>query len=187
LPIERLPAIEIYTGVIERLGGSPYSLDVWDRLLAAGRRVFGHATDDQHGRIDRFLGWNSVQWPDDSQPTPEGIIAALAAGRFVASTGVRIASVGVSQDGSTISVDSDARRVRWIVSGGILAEVAEGGRGRLRLADIPSLERLAWSRFSTPAEARYVRVECVGDRGAIAWSQPFFIEPRPLAAGSRTS
>jgi len=48
----------------------------------------------------------------------------------------------------------------------------------LRLADIPLLDRLAWSRFATPGDARYVRLECVGDGGAMAWSQPFFIEPR---------
>ena len=182
LATESLPAIEIYTGVIERLRGNPYSLDVWDRLLTAGRRVFGHATDDQHASIDRFLGWNSVQWPIDREPTPEGIIATLAAGRFVASTGVAIASIGVAGDGTVISVESDARLIRWIVSGGVLAEVTQGGVGTLRLTDIPSLDRVAWSRFSTPGDARYVRVECVGDRGTMAWSQPFFIEPRRRAA-----
>jgi hypothetical protein len=178
LAIESLPAIEIYTGVIERLRGNPYSLDVWDRLLSAGRRVFGHATDDQHGNVDRFLGWNCVQWPSGSEPTPEGIIAALAAGRFVASTGVAISSIGIADDGAVISVESNALFIRWIVAGGILAEVTEGGSGSLSLTDIPSLDRVAWSRFSNPGDARYVRVECVGDRGTMAWSQPFFIEPR---------
>jgi hypothetical protein len=181
LTIETLPAIEIYTGVIERLHGNPFSLDVWDRLLSAGRRVFGHATDDQHGHIDRFLGWNCVQWPAASEPSADGIIAALAAGRFVASTGVAISSIGIGADGAVISVESNARLIRWIVSGGVLAEVTEGGSGRLLLADIPSLDRVAWSRFSTPGDARYVRVECVGDRGEMAWSQPFFIEPRRQA------
>jgi hypothetical protein len=181
LAIEKLPAIEIYTGVIERLRGSPYSLDVWDRLLTAGRRVFGHATDDQHGRVDHFLGWNNVQWPTESRPTAAGIVAALASGGFVASTGVKIAAIGVSEDGGSISVDSDARLIRWIISGGVLAEVTEGGRGSLRLADIPALDRVAWSRLGSPGDAGYLRLECVGDRGATAWSQPFFIEPRAPA------
>ena len=158
--------------MIERLHGNPYCLDVWDRLLAAGERVFGHATDDQHARVDRFLGWNMVQWPADAGATAQGIIAALAAGRFVASTGVTVTSIGTADDGKSIAVASDARLLRWIVSGGVLAEVTQGGSGAIRIDDIPSLERTAWSRFSNPG---------VGDGGATAWSQPFFIERRPSA------
>ena len=37
LAVEDLPAIEIYTGVIERLRGNPYRLGVWDRLLDRGK------------------------------------------------------------------------------------------------------------------------------------------------------
>ena len=56
LDLPSLGALEIYTGVIERLAGSPYALEVWDGLLTAGRRVYGHAVDDQHSVVDRFLG-----------------------------------------------------------------------------------------------------------------------------------
>jgi hypothetical protein len=183
LAVPGLAAIEIYTGVIERLCGNPYSLDVWDRLLGAGRRLFGHATDDQHAMVDRFLGWNLVQWPAGAAPTAAGIIAALAAGRFVASTGVAVAAIGTADGGRTISVSSDAGLLRWIVADGVLAEVTPGGTGSLRIDDIPSLARLAFAAPADPGAARYVRVECVGDRGKTAWSQPFFIERRIAVAG----
>ena len=119
-----------------------------------------------------------VQWPTGSELSAEGIVGALAAGRFVASTGVRIDSVGVSEDGKSISIMSNAERLRWIVAGGIVAAITEGGSGTLAVDDIPSLERVAWLGFPDPGAAIYVRIECVGNAGACAWSQPFVVERR---------
>jgi hypothetical protein len=180
LAVEGLAAIEIYTGVIERLGGEACCTDVWDRLLSAGKRVFGHATDDQHAAIDRFLGWNMVQWPAEQPLSTAGIIAALAEGRFVASTGVTVESIGLDEGGTTIRVRSDADRIRWIIGDGVLAEVTEGGSGELALDELLSCQRLAppWRKLDDVGKARYARVECVGFAGARAWSQPFFIERR---------
>ena len=170
-----IAAIEIYTGVIERLAGEAHSLDVWDRLLTARRRVFGHATDDQHGAIDRFLGWNLVQWPVGAMPDASGILAAMAAGRFVASTGVTVQRIGCSPDGQRISVELDARQIRWIIAGGVVAEVTPGGAGSLAIADLSGLKRIAWHPLANPGAAIYVRLELVGDAGTKAWSQPFFV------------
>ncbi len=175
LGIPDIAAIEIYTGVIERLAGEPHSLDVWDRLLSARMRVFGHATDDQHGAVDHFLGWNLVQWPDGTWPDAAGILAAMATGRFVASTGVTVSHIGCAPDGQSISVESEARLVRWIIAGGVVAEVTESGSGSLAIAQLTELERIAWNPLKDPGEAIYVRLELVGDAGAKAWSQPFFV------------
>jgi len=175
LAIDGLTAIEIYTGVVERMLGNAYSLDVWDRLLSAGKPVFGHATDDQHAPIDHFLGWNSVQWPKGIAPTAAGIIAALAAGRFVASTGVTVESIGVSEDAKTISIASNADHLRWILSGGVVAEVTSGGAGTLNIDELPRLKRRAFYHFGAPS-AEYVRIECLGRRDARAWTQPFLIQ-----------
>ena len=173
-----LGAIEIYTGVIERLPGSPYATDVWDVLLSAGRRVFGHATDDQHREVDRFLGWNCVQWPDGADPTADAVIDALRAGRFYASTGVQIHNIWL-EAGTGIRIDSDAEEIRWYVKGGMLADVQEGGGGRFDIAGMAALPRLQSPDhpIASPLDAVYVRAECVGGRGRRAWSQPFFIEP----------
>lgn len=175
LTVDGLAAIEIYTGVVERMLGSAYSLDVWDRLLSAGRLIFGHATDDQHAPIDRFLGWNLVQWPKDIAPTAAGIIAALAAGRFIASTGVTVDTVGVSEDGKTISISSNADELRWIISGGVVAQVTSGGTGTLSIDEFPRLKERAFYHFGEPS-SQYVRVECLRGTHARAWTQPFLIQ-----------
>ncbi len=178
LTLPSLGAIEIYTGVIERLAGSPYALEVWDGLLTAGGRVFGHAVDDQHSVMDRFLGWNSVQWPAGEPLSAEGVIGALSDGRFYASTGVTITKLGLTEDRQTIVVESDAEQILWRVRDGMLAEITDGGNGRLSLDALPRLPRLSsfWQHIDRPADAIYVRAELVGRKGSYAWTQPFFLE-----------
>lgn len=179
LQIRDVGAIEIYTGVIERLPGASHAVDVWDRLLSAGQRIWGHATDDQHDAVDRFLGWNMVQH-DPAQPiNSSNVITALREGRFVASTGQRIERIGVTQDGRAIEVESDAQELRWVTRDGIVAAVASGGTGRLAIEELLALPNIVatarWRDWSTPADLRYVRLECRGPAGRTAWSQPFFI------------
>lgn len=170
-------AIEIYTGTIERFEGDPSSVDVWDWMLTKGRVVYGHATDDQHSPVDRFLGWNCVQLGHDEKASAETIIEALRNGRFYASTGVTINNIGTSADGTAIIVESDADELKWIVKGGMVADVTTGGNGQLDIQDIVEKDRIAhpWKRFDDAKDVAYVRVEAIGRKGAKAWSQPFFI------------
>ena len=84
--------IEIFNGVSLRAAGEAWALDRWDMLLSQGRRVWGFANDDAHKPIDRGLSWNAVQC--DSRK-PAHIVRALRAGRFFASTGVHVKSIGV--------------------------------------------------------------------------------------------
>ena len=177
-------AIEIYTGVIERMAGDPYALDLWDSLLSSGRRVFGHATDDQHSVIDRFLGWNCVQWPDGAPVTASGIIEALANGRFYASTGVTVSEISLSQNGKEVRIRSDAKCIRWFVRDGRLAHVSESGEGALNVDDLDTAPRLnrPWRFFRSIEDMQYVRAELIGADGRRAWSQPFFIEPLDAAS-----
>ena len=147
--------IEIYNGVIGRLHGSPYATDKWDMLLAAGRRVWGFANDDSHAAEgDIGLGWNVAYVTD---PTPAGVINALAAGRFYASTGVTISDIAV--DGRRIRIEApDARRI---------VALTDVGR-RLAVSDDSDIE------IECPQGARYVRFECWGDGEQFAWTQPFW-------------
>ena len=178
--MEGLKGMEIYTGVIERLSGRPKATDRWDRLLSKGWRVFGHGTDDQHEPVDFFIAWNCVQWPEAAPMTPKGIVTALAEGRFYASTGVAIRQVGVSSDGQTITVESDADAVHWITRDGITALKVKGDASRVTMDDVrqwPVVRAPRWphTKPGDPASALYLRAECLGHGNAAAWTQPFWI------------
>ncbi len=146
--------LEIYNGTIGRLHGSPYATNKWDMLLAEGRTVWGFANDDSHTAAeDVGLGWNVASVSD---PTPEGVVAALAAGNFYGSTGVDIRDIHV--EGNRIRIEtSNARRI---------VALKNTGR-RFAVADATGIE------VEYPADATYVRFECWGDGEQFAWTQPF--------------
>jgi hypothetical protein len=148
--------LEIYNGVINRLDGSPYATDKWDRLLAEGRQVWGFANDDSHRAMgDTALGWNVAYV---KERTCAGVVEALRQGRFYASTGVVIRSIQV--EGARIRIETEnAHR---------LAAVRDTG-ARLAVRDDSLLE------IEVPERARYVRVECWGQGEQMAWTQPFVV------------
>jgi hypothetical protein len=147
--------MEIFNGTIGRLEGSPYATNKWDMLLGQRRRVWGFANDDSHlVSGDTGLGWNMVYARERSVT---GIVEALRAGRFYASTGVTITDIQV--DGRHIRVETrDAERIV------ALQQVA----CRIAVADSNVIE------VEVPAEATYVRFECWGRGERFAWTQPFF-------------
>lgn len=150
--------VEIFNGVIQRLEGSPYALDRWDRVLSTGRRIWGFAHDDAHLSGDIGQGWNRVA---ATEKTPEAILEALRAGRFYGSTGVTIDDIAVA--GTLIAIRArEAARI---------AAITQHGR------------RLAWADgeqlvvdVAAQGEA-YVRFECWGTGERFAWTQPFFLGP----------
>jgi hypothetical protein len=160
-PFEKLAAwqgyagIEIYNGTIGRLHGSPYATDKWDRLLAAGRRVWGFAHDDSHlAKEDVGLGWLMVA---ARERTVAEIMAALRQGAFYASTGVTIRSIRVQ--GRRVTVHApDAGRI---------VALREVGR---RIAQVDGTKLTV----TMPADATYLRFECYGRGEARAWTQPIF-------------
>lgn len=175
--LQGLRGMEIYTGVIERLPGSAQATDRWDRLLALGFRVFGHATDDQHVPEDRFIAWNCVQWPDDQTPTAQATVEALAGGRFYASTGVAMERLGVTDGGDRILIESDAEAIHWIGAGGIIVHKTAGGSARFAVDDLdacPFAPRRADGHVDLE-RLRYLRAECFGRGSARAWTQPFWL------------
>ena len=150
--------IEIYNGVINRLEGSPYATDKWDRILSTGRRIWGFANDDSHAANgDDALGWNVAYV---TERTPEAVLDALHDGRFYASTGVVI---------DNIQVDGDRIRVSTRNAGRLSAFMRNGVR--LKYADASDLEVLV------PPQAGYIRFECWGAGETSAWTQPFFVLP----------
>ena len=136
--------IEIYNGVVERLEGSALATDCWDRLLTAGRRVWGFAHDDFHRPEDLARGWIVVQ---ASGRGATEICDAIRHGRFYASTGVEIARIEV--DGPSLFVAAlNAGRIRFLGAGGRELAYADAPEARYRV---------------TGDEGGYVRAECHGD------------------------
>ncbi len=153
--------IEIYNGVIERLQGIPLATDRWDRLLSQGRQVWGFGTDDSHRPEDVARSWSVVQV---DERTPGAIVEALRTGRFYASTGVSIQTIQTGEN--TVSVTTaDAQRIRLISDYGVIQKTIDSSDAVFRLP-----EDLTYG-----SNATYVRIECYGQGGQMAWTQPFFL------------
>jgi hypothetical protein len=154
--------IEVYNGVIERLEGSALASDRWDRLLSSNRWLWGFANDDSHWTTDVGLAWNVVQ---AQSREPGAILDALHRGCFYASTGVVIDSVDLN--GLQLGVRTqNAQRIRFISNWGVIRETVNDNQAVWCVPDDPDLAR----------QITYVRVECYGAGGRMAWTQPIRIE-----------
>jgi hypothetical protein len=96
--------------------------------------------------------------PDDKNPS--AIVEALRAGRFYASTGVRIDDIRVEGNVITLRAPEATR----------IAAYSDHGRR-------PAYVDGAHMEFTVPdnADLTYVRFECFGCGDKRAWTQPFFI------------
>jgi hypothetical protein len=149
--------IEVFNGSIVEDPGSPVASDKWDRLLSAGRRAWGLATDDLHFEIQRGRGWCSVR---AAERTAEAVLEALRTGNFYASSGVTIASIGLrGAELRVVSPDAES-----------IAVIGKHG-ARLAWAEAPEL---VWD--ASGCAGPFFRVECLGRAGTMAWSQPFYVE-----------
>ncbi len=148
-------------------GGRPSVEALWDRLLAAGRRVFGVAADDAHH-------WRREWWGHCSPPgrawivvrapacTPAALLAAMAQGQFYASTEITLDVI--TRDGDLLVVEIAPERdfaytTRFIGRGGATLAVAHGLRARYR----------------PTGDEGYVRARVSSSNGGLAWTQPWFL------------
>jgi hypothetical protein len=138
---------------------------LWDRLLSAGRRVWGLATDDAH-RYHDFApiyanpgrGWVYVR---AEQCRPDLLLEALASGDFYASTGVKLADYTASSNAMDVAVEGpagDAASVELIGRDGEVLDAQTGSCAAFRL----------------PAARGYVRARITLADGSRAWLQPVF-------------
>ena len=127
----------------------------WDALLAAGRRLWGIATDDYHEPSHLGEGWVTI-WARERSPA--SVLEALRHGCFYASCGAEIERIEV--DGMRVRIGApEARRITAL------------GPGCQRLARESGGEL----EFQVPPDVAYVRFECQ-ERGARwAWTQPFWV------------
>ncbi len=152
--------MEIFNGVVLFLTGSEVATDKWDRVLSTGHRVWGFANDDSHDTPHRGLAWNMVQC---ATRNPDDIVAAMKAGRFYASTGVKVNEIRT--EGLTVTVKTENGQSFRV----------HGDNGR-------TLERFQGSEMTYTAvpdrkKCTYIRVECHGAGETQAWLQPMFVKP----------
>ncbi|GIV19205.1 MAG: phosphotransferase [Armatimonadota bacterium] len=156
LHLERYHGIEIYNNVIEYLEGSSYALDRWDRLLSAGKQVWGYANEDTHRTLQIGSAWNAVNVRERSK---EAVLEALKEGRFYASTGVVIEEITVEDSIYRVRTQN-ARELRLVTLQGQVIERVSGSQ----------------AVFSLSKARIYARVEALGEGQARAWTQPVFLE-----------
>ena len=162
--------LEIFNGhpLVNNLGGgdAPGMEDVWDRLLGAGRRVYGIAVDDAHYFKRPWdataprpgQGWVVVHAP---RLEPAALMASLEAGDFYASTGVELEDYRVGEGTVHVRVRpaGDTRyRSTLVDATGVVATVNG--------TDV---------RFSLSGRRGYARVTVTDSNGHRAWTQPVFL------------
>lgn len=141
--------------------------DIWDALLSAGRRVWGVAADDAHRIADpptppRDIG--GVAWirVGADERSADAILAAMAAGRFYASTGVELEdwSPGPNEYALRVAAkDERACAVHFIGQGGRLLATVTGHQAAYRPA----------------GDEGYIRARVEDTEGARCWTQPWFL------------
>ena len=144
----------------------------WDELLVAGRRMWGFAANDAF--VDahdygRFAPLGCV-YAASAARDKTAIVAALRAGRFYSSTGVRLAPrpLSIVQSGGLLTLTAEADQpVEWtaIVYG------RAGYRWRLDRLTLSPRRRAAWQ---IAPDFRYFRIQCrkPDDPWQRAWLQP---------------
>ena len=166
--------MEIYNGHPdsnnEGGGGLPSTYNIWDRLLSAGRQVWGIAVDDSHhfqnefgpGRSNPGRGWVQVR---TDKLAVDGVLQALDDGDFYASTGVTLADLRSTPGEIAIEIAT--------VSEDKYTTVFTGQRGtELYVSD--SLN----PRYRPSRLDGYVRATVYSSRGTKAWTQPVFMPER---------
>jgi hypothetical protein len=145
---------------------------MWDRLLTAGVRLWGVASDDNHmlpgpggdGGAERYEAVPGRGWVQVAAPalTDADVLAALRAGDFYFSTGVEFERIDV--EGKSIAV-----ALRAPPAGAEIEFVGSGGRV-LGKSSGPRAE------YVLRGGEGYVRVRAQAGHD-FGWTQPYFVKP----------
>jgi hypothetical protein len=163
MPLRDVAGLEVYNANVEEDIGKGYSGVHWDDCLARRHPLLGAANDDAHWKFaDHGKGWTMLR---AETLTPESVATALAAGSFYASTGVTLDDVMFDGDTATVRVaEPGAREVRFV------CDTRWGSRVR---ADGTLLREAS---HTLRGRERYLRIEVTGPDGAMAWTNPLFVE-----------
>ncbi len=166
LKIEGATLLEIASGhPYVNMQGPPSVESMWDRLLTAGKRIWGVAVDDSH-HLKR--PWDTdVALPGKAwvvvradKREAKAILAALRRGDFYASTGVELVDYVVDAKSMTVTVKGKnlARYViQFVGANGRVLQESKGSVAKYTFKDEP-----------------YVRAKVIDSNGRMAWCQPVF-------------
>jgi hypothetical protein len=158
-------AFEIWnTGSVKDVGGYPDDA-IWDYCLERGKRIWAVAGDDTHRYGPEWsICGTAATIVCAEEFSRAGLIGALKAGLFYASTGPEIHAMRI-EDGVLRMQFSRAALVQIVGGCGF-------GTSLYAREDIP-LESLEWP---VNPHLNYFRVRIIDAAGRIAWSQPVFLE-----------
>lgn len=174
LAVDGYRFVEIYNGHPaannDGGGGLASTYSIWDRLLSAGRRVWGIAVDDSHHFQKQFgpersnpgRGWVQVRM---DKLSVDGVLQALDDGDFYASTGVVLSDLRAAPGEIALEIESwDEARFTTVFTG-------QHG------AELYASDSLT-PRYRPTTLDGYVRATVYSSRGTKAWTQPVFLPER---------
>jgi hypothetical protein len=165
-PFEKLIALSNYTGIEIYNNnvkfdnkGRAVATDLWDKLLSSGKKIFGFANDDMH--IFQRCG-GAFNMALCSNKSPESILNSLKCGSFYASTGIYLDSIKTDSENIFIELSHKNIPAQFLFIGneGKLLKQCSGTS----------------ASYSVNGNENYIRIEVKREDGAMAWTQPFWIE-----------
>ena len=157
-------AIEVFNTGCERLMHAGRADLYWDLLLQEGRKIWGIACDDTHGKTaksDRFGGWVMVR---TEKRSPAAILVAMKEGTFYLSQGPIIQDWGI-ENGEIYFRCSPCKEIHvttYPTRG--YSCYAEAGKELTEL------------RYPLKGGEQYIRIECTDADGHTAWTNPHFFD-----------
>lgn len=166
LQIEGATLLEIASGhPFVNMQGPPSVEEMWDRLLTAGKRIWGIAVDDSHHlkrpwEVDMAPPGNAWVVVRADKREAKAILAALKQGDFYASTGVELEDYTVDAKSMTVKVKEKNLAhyvIRFVGPNGRVLQESQGSS----------------ATYAFRGEA-YVRAKVIDSNGRMAFCQPTF-------------
>jgi hypothetical protein len=162
MSLQGYKGIEVLNMLIYRLSGSGLAADAWDYLLSNGRLVYGFGNDDFHAIPDAGRSFNVIF---AKEPSFRALKESIDKGSFCASSGLYPEYLHLEDNiirvkaRYPIATYVDEFTYRFISENGKVLDVQFGKEGVYNLTG-----------------EKYVRVEAIGENGAMLYFQPVFQE-----------